>query len=40
MKGGQTDVIETNPTTVTSIGRLFLIRELRPKGDVPGDLGF
>jgi hypothetical protein len=40
MKGYQTGVTEPIPPTVTSMGRLFLFREVRPRGDVPGELGF
>jgi hypothetical protein len=40
MKRGQTGVTEPIPPTVTSMERFFLFREVRPKGDVPGNLVF
>jgi hypothetical protein len=40
MKRGQTGVTQPIPPTVTSMGRLFLFREVRPRADVPSDLGF
>jgi hypothetical protein len=40
MKRGQTGVIEPIPPTVTSMGRFFLFREVRPRGHVLGYLVF
>jgi hypothetical protein len=40
MKRDQTGVIELIPPTVTSMGKFFLFREVKPRGDIPGDLGF
>jgi hypothetical protein len=37
---GQTGVTGTYPTQCHHDGRFFLFREVRPRGDVPGDLGF
>jgi hypothetical protein len=39
-KRDQTGVTEPIPPTITSMGRFFLFKEVRPRGDVPGDLGF
>jgi hypothetical protein len=40
MKRGQTGVTEPIPPTITSVGMFFLFREVKSRGDVPGDLGF
>jgi hypothetical protein len=40
MKRDKLGVTEPIPPTVTSMGRFFLFREVRPRGDVPSDLGF
>jgi hypothetical protein len=40
MKGYQTGITEPIPPTVTSMGRLFLFREMKPRGEVLVDLGF
>jgi hypothetical protein len=40
MKRGQTGVTEPLPPTVTTMGKFFLFRGVRPRGDVLGDLGF
>jgi hypothetical protein len=40
MDEGQTGVTETIPPLSPQWNRLFLFREVRPRGDVPNDLGF
>jgi hypothetical protein len=40
MRRDQTGVTEPIPPTVTSMERFFMFREVKPRGDVPGDLGF
>jgi hypothetical protein len=40
MKRGQTGITEPIPPTVTSMGRFFLFREVRPRETSPVTWGF